>query len=107
MTPPGPVGAEARRILGRYLRELREAAGLDTHEAGALSTVDQSTVSRVERGYHRPGREVLGRLIGTYRPSEADRAHVYRLWSRSWLPSEARGLWLDLGPDGRPLGPRR
>lgn len=106
MTPPGPVGAEARRILGRYLRALRNRAGLTGREAEAAATLDQGHISRVENGLARLGPKPLARLLTLYRADSRARYLAHLLWSRTHLPEEARGIWLDLGPDGRPLGPR-
>lgn len=51
--------AQARQVLGCRMRELREAAGVPLTRAAELSGWDKGHLSRVERGYTKPSRELI------------------------------------------------
>ncbi|WP_133787499.1 helix-turn-helix transcriptional regulator [Kribbella sp. VKM Ac-2571] len=51
MTLESAIGSVVPRyLLGRHLRELREAAGLSLRQAGSRLEMSASTVSRLENG---------------------------------------------------------
>lgn len=60
-----PRDAWARLALGNWLRRWRLSTGASQRRAASLASIDQSFLSRVERGHRRMSGDTLARLIIT------------------------------------------
>jgi transcriptional regulator with XRE-family HTH domain len=49
-------------LIGEYVRALRERRGLTQTELGRKSSIEQSTISRIERSKYIPKREMVEAL---------------------------------------------
>lgn len=78
-----------RLQIGRQLRELREAAGINTEEAGRELDCSPSTVNRIELGKVGIKLPALEKILGKY---GADAAQIETLLSMAKLGRQ-RGWW--------------
>lgn len=84
------MGDMHRRRLGRALRQLREAAGLDQEHAGKLIDRDQTVISRIERGQRGLRNSELRRLLDGY---EVDDHAVHAELEGLARAGSERGWW--------------
>lgn len=67
-----PLGAmDLRRVVGRNVRQMREAAGLSQEELAHRASVHVTYLSGVENGRRNPTVMVIGRLAGALETSAA------------------------------------
>jgi transcriptional regulator with XRE-family HTH domain len=77
------IPSRRKRKLGMHLRDVRDKAGVEMSDAAGVLRVSQSTVSRFETGYLRPGWAVLQTLLSAYQASDGDRAAAVTLWEKA------------------------
>jgi hypothetical protein len=77
------VQTRRKRKLGRYLAELREAAGLKPDAVAHLLRKTPSTVSRIENGHSLCDFVSLTAMLGFYRANAAQRKHAEDLWEEA------------------------
>lgn len=102
MNPPSP--AVCRLLLGRELRQLREAAGINRDELTTSTKWQPSKISRIEQGQATLQAAELERLLELFQPPAADAERVRSLaaqarkrgsfgkvpdWSRQYLGLES------------------
>lgn len=68
-----------REELGDQLRALRVAAGYSAREAARVVNIDQSQLSRIERGHRNPSVAVIASLLTLYRAGPTNRKHLLEL----------------------------
>jgi transcriptional regulator with XRE-family HTH domain len=67
LTDPEHDGKKPYEELGHRLKLARDRAGMTQKELGAAVGVDAMTISRYERGIHRPDNDVIQRIAGVLR----------------------------------------
>lgn len=68
-----------RQEIGDELRALRMAAKYSAREAARVINVDQSLLSRIERGHRSPSIPITASLLTLYRATPATRKHLLDL----------------------------
>lgn len=58
--------------LGDYIRQLREQAEMPLRKLAAILDIDQSTLSKLERGERPVGRQMLPLIAKTFKVDEKD-----------------------------------
>ncbi|WP_026424182.1 helix-turn-helix domain-containing protein [Actinokineospora inagensis] len=69
-----------KKRLGRYLRDLREAAGLRAADAANELKTEESTISRYENGIYKPGWPAVKLLLGYYGADPTAYTHASTLY---------------------------
>lgn len=58
--------------LGEYIRELREASEMPLHKLAAILDIDQSTLSKLERGERPVSRRMIPLITKTFGKDEKE-----------------------------------
>jgi transcriptional regulator with XRE-family HTH domain len=87
--------------IGRMLRQMRESGGLTSNQLALASGLDQSAVSRIERGQRFPERDTLTRVIAGLGCTAVEASHLYV--TAGYAPQELRAWHPLLGVIGDTL----